>query len=67
MGNKTEICYTVKITVCLRMMRTENAFDSIDDSAMIMKDAVRFYSKRFVHDMKLLYGPYFLNRRTADE
>lgn len=52
----------------MRILRTENAYESMDDGARMGKEIVHIYFKRFVPDTKRIYKSYFLNRRpTAEE
>ena len=48
---------------CLRLLRTGNPFDSVDESTQIAEQTAREYFKKLTVDIVKSYGVRHLNRR----
>lgn len=65
-GNRTGIDSAVKVLACLRILRTGEAYDGLDESARIGEETVRLYFRQFWQDLIEIYGKRFLNRRPTE-
>lgn len=54
---------TIKILACLRLLRTGDSYDRMDDGCKMAEETLRVYFIKFLKDMKELYAEMYLNRR----
>ena len=57
----------VKVLVCLRLLRTGDSYDMMDDGAKMSEESTRMYFRQFIRDMIEIYGGMYLNRRPTKE
>lgn len=62
-GNKNGIRSTFKISNCLPLFRNGNAYDSMDDCAIMWEETLQIYVHSLVRKVMGIYGGYYLNRR----
>ena len=54
---------TIKILACLRLLRTGDAYDRMDDGSKMAEETLRVYYIQFLKDMIEVFGDLYLNRR----
>lgn len=54
--------------VCLRLLQREDAYNYLEDAAIMGQEKIPLYFQQFCKDISTVYSPIYLNRRpTKDE
>lgn len=57
----------MKVLACLRLLRTGDSYDRLDDGACMAEETIRQYFRLFCVDVKHLYEGIYLNRKPTTE